>query len=62
MTKDQINKETVYKCLEHVNDPEVPVFNVIDLGIVRDVVLLDEDEVEVEIGVERREDKDDDDE
>jgi len=49
MTKDQINKETVYKYLEHVNDPEVPVLNVIDLGIVRDVVLLDEDEVEVTI-------------
>ena len=49
MTKDQINKETVYKCLEHVNDPEVPVLNVIDLGIVRDVALLDEDEVEVTI-------------
>jgi len=49
MTKDQINKETVYKYLERVNDPEVPVLNVIDLGIVRDVVLLDEDEVEVTI-------------
>ena len=49
MTKDQINKETVYKYLERVNDPEVPVLNVIDLGIVRHVVLLDEDEVEVTI-------------
>jgi ring-1,2-phenylacetyl-CoA epoxidase subunit PaaD len=43
MTTHQINKETVYKCLEHVNDPEVPVLNVIDLGIVRDVVLHNED-------------------
>ena len=49
MSKDQVNKETVYKLLEEVFDPEVPVLNVIDLGIVRDVVLLDEDEVEVTI-------------
>jgi ring-1,2-phenylacetyl-CoA epoxidase subunit PaaD len=48
MRTHQINKETVYKCLEHVNDPEVPVLNVIDLGIVRDVVLHNEgNEVEV---------------
>ena len=48
MTTDQINKETVYKYLEEVNDPEVPVLNVIDLGIVRDVVLHNEgNEVEV---------------
>src|SRR6478672_2838090 len=48
MTRDQINKEAVYKCLEEVNDPEVPVLNVIDLGIVRDVVLHNKDnEIEV---------------
>jgi ring-1,2-phenylacetyl-CoA epoxidase subunit PaaD len=43
MRTHQINKETVYKCLEQVNDPEVPVLNVIDLGIVRDVVFHNED-------------------
>ena len=48
MTTDQINKETIYKYLEEVYDPEVPVLNVIDLGIVRDVVLHNEgNEVEV---------------
>jgi ring-1,2-phenylacetyl-CoA epoxidase subunit PaaD len=47
MTTDQINKESVYKYLEEVYDPEVPVLNVIDLGIVRDVVLHNEDEIEV---------------
>jgi ring-1,2-phenylacetyl-CoA epoxidase subunit PaaD len=47
MTIGQINKETIYKCLESVNDPEVPVLSVIDLGIVRDVILHDEDDVEV---------------
>ena len=46
---NQLNKETVYKYLEEVTDPEVPVLNVIDLGIVRDVVLHHEDEVEVTI-------------
>ena len=49
MSKDQVNKETVYKLLEEVFDPEVPVLNVIDLGIVRDVVLHNEDETEVVI-------------
>jgi ring-1,2-phenylacetyl-CoA epoxidase subunit PaaD len=49
MITNQLNKETVYKCLEEVYDPEVPVLNVIDLGIVRDVVLHNEDEVEVTI-------------
>ena len=49
MTKDQVNKESVYKLLEEVFDPEVPVLNVIDLGIVRDVVLHNEDEIEVVI-------------
>jgi len=44
---NQLNKQTVYKYLEEVNDPEVPVLNVIDLGIVRDVILHNEDEVEV---------------
>lgn len=47
MMTSQLNKETVYKCLEEVIDPEVPVLSVIDLGIVRDVILHSEDEVEV---------------
>jgi len=49
MTTDQINKEAVYKYLERVNDPEVPVLNVIDLRIVRDVILPNEGEIEVVI-------------
>src|SRR5690349_3263585 len=32
-----ILKEDVWKLLETVNDPEVPVLTIIDLGIVRDV-------------------------
>jgi ring-1,2-phenylacetyl-CoA epoxidase subunit PaaD len=49
MMTSQLNKETIYKYLEEVTDPEVPVLNVIDLGIVRDVILHNEDEVEVTI-------------
>jgi ring-1,2-phenylacetyl-CoA epoxidase subunit PaaD len=34
-----ITKEQVYKWLEEVTDPEVPVLTILDLGIVRDVVV-----------------------
>ena len=42
-----ITEEKILSVLETVTDPEVPVLNVIDLGIVRDVVFHNEDEVEV---------------
>src|SRR6188472_3286514 len=32
----------IWKILAEVNDPEVPVLNVLDLGIVRDVKITDE--------------------
>ena len=35
-------REEVYKILEGVADPEVPVLNILDLGVVRDVSLEDE--------------------
>lgn len=34
-------KETIYKLLEEVYDPEVPVLSVLDLGIIRDVNIGD---------------------
>ena len=37
MTVHTINKEAIYSYLEEINDPEVPVLSIIDLGIVRDV-------------------------
>ena len=43
-----ISSKEVWKLLETVNDPEVPVLSVIDLGIIRDVKTND-DEVEVTI-------------
>lgn len=36
---DQIGVEEVFHFLEEVLDPEVPVLNIVDLGIVRDVNL-----------------------
>jgi len=43
MTIHQINKQTIYSYLEEINDPEVPVLSIIDLGIVRDVRMNDEE-------------------
>jgi ring-1,2-phenylacetyl-CoA epoxidase subunit PaaD len=43
MTTRQIDKQTIYSYLEEINDPEVPVLSIIDLGIVRDVKMNDEE-------------------
>lgn len=48
MAVPTIDKKTLYSYLEEVKDPEVPVLSIIDLGIVRDIQLLD-DELEVTI-------------
>ena len=47
MTTNQIDKQTIYSYLEEVKDPEVPVLNVIDMGIVRDVILHHDDWLEI---------------
>lgn len=39
----------IWKYLEEVPDPEIPVISVIDLGVVRQIVLAEEDSVEVTI-------------
>jgi ring-1,2-phenylacetyl-CoA epoxidase subunit PaaD len=39
-------KNAIYKILETVTDPEVPVLSILDLGIVRDVI-IGENEIEV---------------
>lgn len=44
-----ISVAAIWALLEQVNDPEVPVLSVIDLGIVRDVQLKGDNEVEVTI-------------
>ena len=38
-------KEKIFKILENVSDPEIPVLSVIDLGIVRDVKIGDTIEI-----------------
>ncbi|OJW81363.1 MAG: phenylacetate-CoA oxygenase subunit PaaJ [Bacteroidetes bacterium 46-16] len=37
--KQDNGEQAIYKWLETVSDPEVPVLNILDLGIVRDVTL-----------------------
>ena len=41
-----ITKEEVYKILERVKDPEIPVLTILDMGVIRDIK-LDGDDVEV---------------
>lgn len=43
-----ISKQDIWRLLEEVSDPEIPVLNVVEMGIVRDVEFLD-DEVQVTI-------------
>jgi len=47
MVKHSIDKKTIYSYLEEVKDPEVPVLSVIDMGIIRDVLMHDDDELEI---------------
>ena len=47
MISHQIDKKTIYSYLEEVKDPEIPVLNVIDMGIVRDVILHEDDQLEI---------------
>ena len=50
MVKSESNiiNEKIWKLLEEVCDPEIPVLSVLDLGIVRDVITAD-DETEIVI-------------
>ena len=42
-----ITEEKILSVLETVTDPEVPVLNIIDLGILRGIVLHNDEEIEV---------------
>jgi ring-1,2-phenylacetyl-CoA epoxidase subunit PaaD len=46
MNDEKIVVKKIWEILETVNDPEVPVLSIIDLGIVRDVK-INKDEIEV---------------
>lgn len=37
----------IYSCLASVADPEVPVLSILDLGIVREVIINEQDEVTI---------------
>ena len=43
------DNEAIWQILEDVSDPEIPVLTVVDMGIVREVILHPEGEVEVVI-------------
>ena len=49
MQNGEINK--LWKLLETVPDPEIPVISVVDLGVIRDIRLKDESYVEVSLHV-----------
>ncbi len=45
----KLDKDAITKLLERVKDPEIPVLSVVDLGILRDVEILDDERVRVTI-------------
>ena len=48
MVNTKADKEKIYEYLREIVDPEIPVLSIMDMGIVRDLILHD-DEVEVVI-------------
>lgn len=49
MTMEILQKEKIWKWLEEVKDPEVPVLSILDLGIVRDVQVNEQGEAVITI-------------
>lgn len=49
MNAQAIDKTVLLGYLEEIKDPEIPVLSIVDLGIVRDVRMNEEDELEVVI-------------
>ena len=41
MPVERVKVEAIWKALEDVNDPEIPVISVVEMGIVREVILAD---------------------
>ena len=46
VTSPSISVQNIWKILEQVSDPEVPVLSILDLGIIRDVK-INGDEIEI---------------
>lgn len=49
MQTQGIDEATVWKWLGEIADPEVPVLSILDLGIVRNVTIIDDDSVLIKI-------------
>lgn len=47
MSTSIIDKKTILAFLEEIKDPEVPALSIIDLGIVRDIKMSEQNELEV---------------
>jgi ring-1,2-phenylacetyl-CoA epoxidase subunit PaaD len=45
----EYSKEHIFSILSGVSDPEIPVLSILDMGIVKDIVLKDNNQVEVMI-------------
>lgn len=45
-TKENITIDAAWKLMNEINDPEIPVLSITDLGIVRDIK-IDDDEIEI---------------
>jgi ring-1,2-phenylacetyl-CoA epoxidase subunit PaaD len=46
ISTENISAEVIWKLMEEIPDPEIPVLSIIDLGIVRDIKIGD-DEIEI---------------
>lgn len=44
MTEQKLSIPQIYQWLSEISDPEIPVLSILDLGIVRDVILVDDGE------------------
>ncbi|CAN5185975.1 phenylacetate-CoA oxygenase subunit PaaJ [soil metagenome] len=44
-----ITKEQIFKILEEVKDPEIPVLSLVDLGVITDVIISEEGKVKIEM-------------
>lgn len=47
MVKTEYDRASIFKILENVPDPEIPVITIRDLGILRDVKILENGKIEV---------------
>ncbi len=42
-------KEYIYQLLSEIPDPEIPVISITDLGVIRDIIIIDEVTIELKI-------------